>query len=350
MKCPFENVDILGVAATVPAQTLDLGGLGSEYGELEVANIMASTGIEALRIAPPGVTASDLCAHSAQNLLQALDIGPSEIDGIVFVSQTPDYVLPATSACLQHRLGIRKDAPAFDISHGCSGYIYGLFQATMLVSSGACQNVLLCVGDTITRYVHPGDRAVRMVFGDGGSATLVSRGTRRSFYSIYSDGSGAEQLMIRAGGARHPKSAASSLERADQDGNVRSDENLFMSGTDIMQFALREVPKVIDEVIQLNGWTKDAVGFYGLHQANKFMVNYLAKKCKIQNGLAPVSLATTGNIGSASIPLLLASIGETYPRNRMQKAVLCGFGVGLSWGACAVELDSALLLAPLTLT
>jgi 3-oxoacyl-[acyl-carrier-protein] synthase-3 len=269
-----------------------------------------------------------------------------DVDGIVFVSQTPDHILPATSVCLQHRLGLPTSAPAFDIPYGCSGYIYGLFQAALLIHAGACRNVLVCAGDTISRFIHPKDRSVRMVFGDAGTATLVSRGTGTAAFTICSDGSGAEQLIIPAGGCRIPKSAATAAESVAQDGNTRSPENIFMNGAEIMNFALREVPLAIDAVLALAGWEKESVGIYGLHQANKFMVDYLAKKARLPKGSAPVGMARTGNSGPASIPQMLTAVREEFPPERRARAVFCGFGVGLSWGACAVELGGTVILPP----
>ncbi len=346
MNCIFQNIEVRGVAAALPAQVLELSSLSAEYGAVEVQRIIASTGVEAVRVAPSNVTASDLCECAARELLRGMNVSPADVDGIVFVSQTPDYILPATSVTLQHRLGLPTGVPAFDIPYGCSGYIYGLFQAALLIHSGACRQVLVCAGDTILRFINPKDRSVRMVFGDAGSATLVARGTGTAAFTIYSDGSGAEQLIIPAGGCRLPKSSATAKESVAADGNTRSAENIFMNGAEIMNFALREVPKVIDEVLALAGWPKESVGIYGLHQANKFMVDYLAKKARLPKGSAPVGMARTGNAGPASIPQMLTAVRDEFPPERRARAVFCGFGVGLSWGACAVELGSTVILPP----
>jgi 3-oxoacyl-[acyl-carrier-protein] synthase-3 len=349
MKCRVENVQIRGVAAALPSETVSLQDFSAEYGADEVARIVAGTGIQALRVAPSHMTTSDLCEAAARRLFDELNVEPAHVDGIVFVSQTPDYVMPATSVCLQHRLGLSTDAPAFDIAYGCSGYVYGLFQAALLISSGSCEQVLLCAGDTMTRYIHRGDRPVRMAFGDGGSATLVTRGTGRAVFVLHSDGSGAERLIIPAGACRRPRSEATSLETMDEQGNVRSADHLFMDGFELMKFAMREVPRVIDETLDLAGWRKESVGLYGLHQTSTFMVNYLAKAMGLPEGAAPAAMGHTGNTGPASIPLLLVTVGEVFEPERRRHSVLCGFGVGFSWGACAVDLSSTILIPPLTL-
>jgi 3-oxoacyl-[acyl-carrier-protein] synthase-3 len=247
-------------------------------------------------------------------------------------------------------LGLPKAAAAFDLSSGCSGYIHGLFQACLLISAGACRQVLVCAGDTICRHIHPRDRATRMVFGDAGSATLVARGSGSINFVLYSDGSGAAHLIIPAGGSRLPRSARTSLTVADHDGNMRSEDNLYMNGGEIMAFALKTVPKLLDDVLASSGWAKDSVGLYALHQANKFMVDYLAKASRLPKGAVPVGMGRTGNTGPASIPLLLAVKHEEFPPERRTRAVFCGFGVGLSWGGCATGLDQTVILPPIQMS
>ena len=328
---------------------MDLRGLATLFGKTEVERIIANTGIEAVRTAPATMTTADLCAAAAQHLLTEEAVAPSEIEGLVFVSQTPDYLLPATSILLQHRLGLSTEMAAFDLPYGCSGYIYGLFQASLLIQSGACGAVLVCAGDTLTRFVHPQDRSLRMVFGDAGSATLVRRGKNRASFALHSDGSGAGNLMIPAGGCRIPRSNETARESQDEDGNIRTAENVRMNGAEIMKFALQRVPRVIDEILELAGWEKDQVGLYALHQANRFMVEYLAKKCRLPKGATPVGMGRTGNAGPASIPLLLSLMREIYGPERRPRTVLCGFGSGLSWGAAAVDLSGTRILAPVEL-
>lgn len=348
MNAMFRKSIIKGISAAIPSGQLDLKSLGSLYGEEEVKRIIASTGIEQVRTAKEGQCTSDLCASAAELLLERLEVNPSTVDGIVFVSQTPDYIMPATSALLQHRLGLPTTAAAFDINYGCSGFVYGLYQASMMIEAGGCERVLICAGDTSTRLVHPNDRSVRMVFGDGGSAALVEKGESQSFFLLRTDGSGADNLMVPAGGARNPISEQTSIPTEAEDGNIRNEETLYMNGMEIMTFALKEVPAMINELLEETGWKKDEVGTFALHQANKFMLEYLRKKMKLQKTSVPIAVSTVGNTGPASIPLMLTiKHKELSEGNQLEKVICCGFGVGLSWAACSLDLSRAVILDPI---
>lgn len=344
MKALFEDVSVSAMASCIPANSLDLRTLGKEFGEDEVQRIIASTGISEVRVAQDGVCASDLCEHAARWIFERSAIQPSSIDAIVFVSQTFDHILPATSVLLQNKLGLSKEVAAFDIRYGCSAYVYGLYQASMLVTSGGCQRVLLCAGDVTTRMIHPKDRSIRMVFGDGGSATIVEKGNDTLAFSLMSDGSGAHHLIVPAGGARKPNSSNTSIAVERESGNVRSENDLFMDGMEIMNFALREVPPMIEGVLKLRGWEAAEVGCFAFHQANRFMLDYLRKKMKLGKESVPIAMGFTGNTGPASIPLMFSQIGSTLrAENRLNKSVLCGFGVGLSWGAVCVDLSKTVI-------
>lgn len=345
MKTTFSCSRIAGVAAAVPKRRLDLSTLASMWGERDVAKIIQSTGITHVREAPFGMTASDLCEAAARSLFSALGAAPGEVDGIVFVSQTPDHIMPATSAILQHRLQLERRVAAFDVSYGCSGYVYGLLQADLLIHSGLCQKVLVCAGDTTTRFVNPRDRALKMLFGDGGSATLVVPGNDQHAYSVRTDGSGARALIVPAGGARQPRSATTGIPRDAEDGNARSEEDLFMDGIAVLYMALRDVPEAIDEAVALTGWTRSDVSFFGLHQANRFMTDYLAKKLKAPPEAVPFGAADVGNTGPASIPVLLArEHSRLAAEGRLARSVLCGFGVGFSVAAMTAPLSDTTIL------
>ncbi|OLS38433.1 3-oxoacyl-ACP synthase III family protein [Bacillus sp. MRMR6] len=348
MKATLTNSIIKGISTAIPKTQVNLHSLSSIYGEDEVNRIIASTGIEEIHVAREGLCTSDLCEAAAEALLSRLEISPSTIDGLVFVSQTPDYRMPATSVLLQHRLGLPTTAVAFDINYGCSGFVYGLYQASMMVEAGGCERVLVCVGDTSTRMVHPGDRSVRMVFGDAGSAALIEKGKNTTHFVLRTDGSGAEHLIIPAGGSRKPISEATSKPIETEDGNVRSEETVYMNGMEIMSFALREIPVMIEDLLNLSGWKKEDVGTYALHQANKFMLEYLRKKMKLQKESVPIAVSSVGNTGPASIPLMLAiKHKKLSERNQLEKVICCGFGVGLSWAACSLDLSSTVILDPI---
>ena len=342
MNVTIKNVTIRSIAATIPTEIVDLTELYAIYGTEEVDRIIKMNGISEIRVASEEMCTSDLCEKAARLLLEnGGSHTAQDIQGLVFVSQTPDYILPATSALLQHRLGLSNDIVAFDLSNGCPGYIYGLYQAALLVSSGSCNAVLVCAGDVITRYVNQLDKSARMVFGDAGSATLVARGDSDMAFSFMTEGVGAEHLIIKAGGCRYPKDdEQSSMVSVRSDGNMRSDEDIFMNGLEVMNFSVREVPKAITTLLSKTGWQKEEIGLFGFHQANKFMLENLSRIMKLPKGSVPVAMEKTGNTGPASIPLMLAQEHQRLTReNRLQKAIFCGFGVGLSCAAVALELS-----------
>lgn len=355
MKHSFTHLRIRAIAAAIPRQRLNLRELGARHGREEVERIIATTGIESVRVAPPGVCASDLCVAAAQGILNATGILPSAIDAVVFISQTPDYRLPATSATLQHRLGLPQDALAFDLNSGCAGYIYGLLQAALLLTSGCCRRVLVLAGDTTTRLIHPDDKSVRMVFGDAGSATLVDAGAPEGeaaagplHLCLKTDGGGAPFLMVPAGGFRQPADPEAAAVRDDGNGNRRAALDLFMDGMEILNFSMREVPPAVDNALALAGWNRQDTGAFILHQANRFMVEYLRRKMQLPSAAVPVTMKDTGNTGPASIPLALAlDHSRLAAEQRLQRCVLCGFGSGLAWGAAAVDLSQTLILDPL---
>lgn len=345
MKAHFSCSHVAAISACVPRQSVDLAQFKDVWGENEVAQIIANTGITRIRQAPENVTTADLCVSAAEALFAATDVDPQSIDGIVFVSQTPDYVMPATSAVLQHRLGLGRETVAFDINYGCSGYIYGLLQADMLIHSGMCRSVLVLAGDTTTHFVNPRDRALRMLFGDGGSATLVLSGGDQHSYAVRTDGSGAKSLIIPAGGARQKRDGNTCVARAAEDGNFRSDENLFMDGIAVLFMALRDAPETIGEALALAQWQEQDVTFYGLHQANRFMIEYLARKMKTPPEVTPFACKDIGNTGPASIPVMLANDqARSQDPGRYEKSVLCGFGVGFSVAALTLPLDTTRIL------
>jgi len=344
MDTCISNLAIRGIATCLPGQSYQIESFGDMFGHQEVKRIMKGTGVRKVHIAPESICASDLCEAAAKRLLKQLHIEAVDIDGVVFVSQTPDYIFPATSALLQHRLGLPASAVAFDINYGCSGYIYGLYQASILVAAGGCSRVLVLVGDTFTRLIHPGDRSMRMVMGDGAAATLVEKGSDSLYFSIGTDGSGGDHIRIKAGGSRYPRTEETSNAYTDNDGNVRNDETVHMNGFKVMSFALTQVPLTIDRVLAQASWPKDTVNLFALHQANELMIEFLRKKIKVSKDVLPSTLQETGNTGPASIPLMLSAIGDDFAEEKRKRSVPCGFGVGLSWGAVAADLSKTVIL------
>lgn len=337
MQTVINNISIESVASWLPENKLEMRSLGTVYGEAEVENIIKTTGVERVRIADMGMTSSDMCQKAAEHLFDKDGIDKSVIDGLIFVSQTSDYILPATSICLQDRLGLSENTVCIDIHYGCSGYIYGLFQAACWINSGMCSKVLLLAGDTTSRMINPMDKSLRMVFGDCGTATLVGRGSNPMGFHIQSDGSGADRLIVPAGGFRTPVSTVTSVLEYDEDHNGRTKNDLFMDGLAIFNFAITKVHKNINILLEIMQWEKDSVGLFALHQANVFMVNYVRKKLKVRSEVTPTNVTNFGNTGPATIPLLLSDLCSTNNYD-LSRVVMSGFGVGLSWGSVATDL------------
>ncbi len=349
MKLKIEGVKVRSISSCLPPFVLDMHSLGAQYGEIEVAKIIKTTGIHCVRVAEDGITSSDLCLSAAKKLINENSIDPDQIDGVVFVSQTPDYILPQTSHLIQKRLNLKESVFCLDIRLGCSGYIHGLLQSALLVQSGACNMVLLLSGDVTTSFINPLDRACRMVFGDAGTATVVERGNSSMMFAIYSDGLGAERLIIPAGGARVPRNHLTEIAVKCEDGSWRSECDLFMDGIEIFNFALKRVPLLLDEVAQMAGWDRNEVGTYAIHQANKFMVDTIRRRARVEAHRMPIDVEKYGNTGPASIPLLLSSVGQIRQNEgRLSSAVLIGFGVGLSWGGVACQLNETKIIEPIT--
>ncbi|MEI7676087.1 MAG: ketoacyl-ACP synthase III [Bacteroidales bacterium] len=346
MKTIIHNIKIAAIASYVPETVLELSSLAAEYGEREVDNIIKTTGIERVRISGESQTSSDMCFEAAIHLIKKENIDIAKIDGLVFVSQTTDYILPATSVILQDRLELSKETVCIDIHYGCSGYIYGLFQAALWISSGACKNVLVLSGDTTSKMIHPKDKSMRMVFGDAGTATLVSKGTSTMAFNICSDGSGYDQLIVKAGGFRMPKSEQTKDLIEDEDNNIRTLEDLSIDGLGIFSFVISEVHPNVNAVIDQMCWDKDNVNLFAFHQANKYLLSYVQKRLKVPAEKIPMNVLNYGNTGPASIPLLLSDIYSSKNDN-LEKVVLCGFGVGLSWGSIACDLRETHFYEPL---
>ena len=340
-------MQIKAVNAWLPKEVMEMTKLSSEYGEAEVQNIMKTTGIERVRVAPADMTSSDMCQKSAEFLFDQEGIRREDIDGLVFVSQTTDWLLPATSIALQHRLGLSQDVVCMDVHYGCSGYIYGLFQAATWVATRACNNVLVLSGDTTSRMINPNDKSLRLVFGDCGTATIVSYGKNRMGFRIQSDGSKGDRLIVPAGGFRLPSSEETAVLEWDIDNNGRSQNDLFMDGWAIFNFAITKVHKQINALIEDMAWNKEDVGFYGLHQANEFMVNYVRKKLKVEGKLVPMNVKDYGNTGPATLPLLLSDVCSSSNQFDLKKSILTGFGVGLSWGSIATDLSQTHFYSPI---
>lgn len=335
----FKDVGIIGIAAAVPGNRIVNREYTTYFPAEEVEEIVKKTGIEERRFAPEGMCASDLVYAAAERLIADLEVSKDEIELLVFVSQTPDYRMPATAVVLQQRLGLSKQCMAFDISLGCSAFVYALSVVFSLVQQGSIRKALLLDGETRSRVYHPKNRKTAFLFGDGGVAALIARDEKFgiSHFSLNSDGSREDLIKVKAGGYRYPSSTETLQERViDEYGNISTDEHGYMNGPDVFNFVIEEIPKDIGKVLEMSGVAKDEIDFFVFHQANAFMNGYLGKKLKLSAEKIPESIRGFGNTSSVSIPLTIVSQLRDKLSGK-KKMLLCGFGVGMSWATAVTD-------------
>lgn len=331
---------VVDLAAHLPQQVLSNEELAALYPEWSAAKILAKTGIRERRVAAPGETAGDLAYGAAEALFAQGVVARADVDFVLLCTQSPDYLLPTTACVLQHRLGLTRSAGALDFNLGCSGYVYGLSLANGLIASGAARCVLLLTADTYSSFIHPQDRSVRTLFGDGATATVIGAHDGPESIGPFvfgTDGAGAGDLIVETGGARRARDAATALACADANGNVRSLDNLYMNGAEVFAFSLREVPAAIDALLHKARLDRDAVDYFVLHQANRFMLDALRKKIGVAPERLPIHMEDVGNTVSSTIPLALIRMraaGQLAPGVRL---MLVGFGVGYSWAATLIR-------------
>ena len=338
----FHNVGISGLAAAVPKNIVDNYNYIEHFDAEVVKDLVNKVGIKQRRFAPEGMCASDLCFAAATQLIADMKINKSEIDLLIFISQTPDYRMPATSIVLQEKLGLGKHVAAFDISLGCSAFVYGLSVVYALMQTGGFRKALLLDGETRSRIYSPKDRKTAFLFGDGGVAAIIENNEKYgvSHFSLNSDGSLSDLIKVDAGGYRNPTTIETLTEKiVDEFGNIRSDEHGYMNGPDVFNFAIREVPKDVKKVLEMANLELSAIDYAVFHQANDYMNGYLAKKLKLQPEQVPSCIEKFGNTSSVSIPLTIA----TQLQNKFdkpKKMILSGFGVGMSWATAFLTLDN----------
>ncbi|PYS79414.1 MAG: 3-oxoacyl-ACP synthase [Acidobacteria bacterium] len=333
---------IKAVASFLPAGTLTNDQLAEEFGVWHGNQIFEKTGVEVRHVSGPDECASDLGVAAAKRLFESGACSPEQIDFLILVTQMPDYFMP-TSACLvQDRLGLRTSCGAIDINLGCSGFIYGLAMAKSLVEAGTAANVLLITADTYTKWINKKDRSTRTLFGDGAAATFVTAVESETDligpFVLGTDGQGVKDIVVTAGGFRHPVTPETRIEKEDETGSWRSAENLFMNGGGVLGFTIRTIPPVIKELLQKSGLTLDDVDLVIPHQANKFMLERLRAKLKIPAEKYWVDMKESGNTVSATIPIAIESARKQGRLKPGDRALLAGFGVGYSWGATMVRI------------
>lgn len=336
-----ENIEIIGISACVPKQ-VDFVSDYTHISEQERKMFSFGTGVEERRIAPEHICTSDMCYEAAIKLLDDSKVQPEEIDVIIFVSQSPDYFLPATSILLQNRLNCSKTTMAFDINLGCSGYVYGLSVISSLLNIPGINKGLLLCGDKSTFALSYTDKSTYPLFGDAGTATLLSKSSnKKSFYfNLQSDGGGWESIIIRGGGTRQRYSDEACRKVLIEPGIERGACNLELNGMEIFNFSLREVKPNVIALLEYAKCDLDEVDYLVMHQANKLMNESVRKKLKFPVEKTPYSIQKYGNTSSASIPLTIVSELSGVLKDNQKKVLMSGFGVGYSWGSVLMDLSN----------
>ncbi len=331
----YKNVGIRAMAACVPNQIEYNKNLDYLIPEDEIEKTIESIGIHERRIAPADVCASDLCYKAAVQLMQDNDIDPNSIDVLLFVSQTSDYRIPATAPILQHRLGLSKDTACLDITLGCSGFVYALSTAYAYASMDGVNRVLLLDGETFSKIVNRRDKVDWPLYGDGATATLVEKGNfDPSIFILKSDGSGENAVKIHAG-MRYPITPESCEDKEREEGNIRTDMEVYMDGMDVFNFAMSVVPKSVKEIVKETETSLDDIDYLVFHQANKFMTDFFVKRLKFDINKVPYCIQKFGNTSSTSVPLTIVSeMGNKVKEGDV--VVMSGFGAGLSWATARV--------------
>lgn len=321
----LKNVRIAGFSAGVPKYVAKNEKVSSR--DYDVADFVATTGVQERRLGD--FTTSDLCYEAAERLLKDLQWNKEEVDAIIFVSQTADYILPATACILQDRLGLSKECYALDIALGCSGWVYGLSVAAGLLSKDGIKKVLLLAGDAKRRAESEFDP----LFGHAGTVTAIEykEGETSLKFHVGTDGSGFDAIIIPDGGSRNQFTTDSLNLTQEKDGVNRHRLQTVMKGMDVFAFGITTVPKTVKKLLERYQVDIDSIDYFIFHQANRMMNEKIRKKLKLTEEKVPYCMQNFGNTSSASIPLTIVTQIADITRNSSLDFLACGFGVGLSW-------------------
>ncbi len=318
---------IRAIATYLPEAVLTNDAIAASFPDWPADKIEKKLGIRARHISGPQEFTSNLATAAAERLFAQTGVDRASVDGLIVVTQTPDYLLPTTACVVQHELRLQKKILAFDLNLGCSGFVYALSVAKGLVEVGLIRRLLLITADTYTKLLDPTDQAVRTLFGDGATATLIEGvESERNFIGSFdfgTDGACASDLMAHGSAMRLPAETMTSC--------------LRMNGAEVFAFTLRAVPPSVEAVLTQSGLALEQIDLFVFHQANVYLLEHLRQKCRIPREKFVVAMAECGNTVSSSIPMAL---GQVLVQKRLRngaKVLLSGFGVGASWASCLVE-------------
>ncbi len=335
------NFSIAGIAAAVP-KYFELNSNYPLFTDKESKLFTKTVGVEKRHIGKSQrLTTSDLAYEAAEKLLQKLGWKKNEVDFLLFVSQSPDYYLPATAIILQNRLQLSTDTLAFDIGLGCSGYIYGLLTAANLLQSGQVKKGLLIAGDISSYTINTEDKSTYPLFGDAATVTALTYNPQAppAYFDLHSDGAGYQSIIIPDGGTRNLISDESFTVKDYGNGIKRCNLEVALNGLDIFNFSVTTVPDSIRHFLSEIKKSPETINYFIMHQANKLMNEMIRKKLKFSKAQTPYSIQQFGNTSSASIPLTICSELQPEVSEKTASFLLSGFGVGLSWANAYIETE-----------
>lgn len=340
----INDIAIKGISCCVPKnkeRNVDLDMLSKE----EIQKFIDATGIEERRIATQDICTSDLCCEAAEKLIKDLNWKKEEIEILVFVSQTSDYILPVSAAILQDRLGLSTDCVAFDVPLGCSGYVYGISIIASMMKATGMKKGLLLAGDTSSKLLSKSDKSTVPLFGDGGSASAfeMDEKAEKLLFDFGTDGSGYKTIMINDGGSRKRTDPSSLVYEKIEPGIERNACQLVLDGMDVFSFGITQAPKTVNKLIEKFEIDKYAIDHFVFHQANLMMNKMIVKKLKLPLEKVPYSLKKFGNTSSTTIPLTIVTELKEKLSQATQDIIICGFGVGLSWGTAKIRFDNVMI-------
>lgn len=336
----FNNVGITAISACVPSRVVSSYEMESFLPKETVEKLINAVGIKEKRFASADVCSSDLCYKAAKKLMDDNNVDPSSIDMLLFLSLTPDYILPPTSAILQRRLGLPKTTGAMDLSLACSGFVYALSAAYAYASIPGVNRVLLLVGETMSKLTNIRDKVNTPLYGDAGTAALIEKGDfAEATFNLVTDGEGEDYVKIPAGGFRNPVTADNLVEKEREEGNIRRDIDITMDGLGVFNHAVSMIPRGIKETLIAANVTLDQVDYLVFHQANKFMLDFLVKRLKFNPDKVPFCISKYGNTSCASVPLTIVSeLQGKLDGNK--KLLLSAIGAGWSLGTAYVDVNN----------
>lgn len=335
----IKNVALRGVTGTVPNNPVKSSDL-PYFTKEEADTFDATVGIKNRYIASEDICASDLCQDAGERLLAGLGWEKESVDVLLFASVTGDYKTPPTSAILQDRMGLPSTTFVLDVPMGCCGCMYCINVAGNMLSAGTAKRALILVGDTAMRMGNPRDKSRGPLFGDSGTALALEYDPTASdiIIDFNTMGSGYQALMTPHGGYRHPVTKESFIEEDFGNGIIRAPKDALINGMDVFSFAITKPPISVKKMMDAQGLDKDKdIDFFLIHQANKLIVDRLVKKLKLAPEKVPYNLQEFGNLGGASILMLMVSEIVDALSTRPTTLLCSSFGLGLTWGTMILK-------------